>query len=44
MKSELYTDGKVTIYATEKAFDVIYKKQGFWKRKTPLRKPKEGDK
>lgn len=26
-----YTDGKRTIYATEKAYELIYKKQGFKK-------------
>lgn len=30
---EKYTDGKRIIYATERAFNVIYKRQGFKKAK-----------
>lgn len=30
---EKYTDGKRVIYATERAFNVIYKRQGFKKAK-----------
>ena len=43
MEEKLYTNGKVTIKATEKAFKVIYEDQGFRERKTPVRRSKKND-